>query len=145
MIISLQNESIELTEELEVILIISESSCVNNLISKLKSQRIESDIFWLKDPLQLADYLESKGRYRGKAISSNPKLFVMDGRFGLDSYEFVKQKIALCTDLAHMPLYVLSKGLSPLEKEIYTYKGIRMIDESLMNQFDADNNISFFQ
>ena len=129
MTITLPNETIELTQDLEIVLIISESACVDNLITKLKKQNVKSDIFWMRDPMQLADYIESSGSYRGKNVSGNPKFFVLDGRFGFESYEFVANKIKSRINLKDMPLYVLSKGLTPLEREIFTYKGVNLIDE----------------
>jgi hypothetical protein len=142
MTISLRNETIELNKELEIVLIISESACVDNLITKFKSRKVESDVFWLRDPMQLADYVESVGSYRGKTITSNPKFFILDGRFGIESYEFVCNKLKSNDKLNKMPLYVLSKGLSPLEKEIFSYKGINLIDETLMGQLQK-NKINF--
>ena len=142
MTISLHNDTIELNKDLEIVLIISESACVDNLIAKFKSRQVESDVFWLRDPMQLADYVESTGSYRGKELSTNPKFFILDGRFGIESFEFVQNKINSSDKLKCMPLYVLSKGLSPLEREIYTYKGINLIDESLVGQLQQ-NNINF--
>jgi hypothetical protein len=143
MIISLQNEKIELTRELEIVLIISDGACVDNLIHNLKSNKVESDVYWMRDPLQFADYLDSKGSYKGRTLSERPKLYVLDSQFGIESYEYVSKKITEQEQPHKTPLYVLSRGLSDLEKEIFTYKGIKMINDKIIDRFTTNQQANY--
>lgn len=120
---------ITLTKDLEILLVVANSECVDNIIHSLKSVRMESDVFWLKHPDKAVDFVESRGAYAGKAMTNNPKFFVFDARFGIDDCRYLIRKVRSISGLENSPFFVLAKGLPEEELREFRGEGIYIIDE----------------
>lgn len=133
--LSLKNEVITLSKDVEIIAVIKESRCIEEIVSTLKTSQIQSELLWIKDPLKVVDYLEKRRGYENKPTKEGPMVFVFDGRFGVESFEYLKLKVEQSPIAEKSRLLVYPEGLSPLEKEIFHYKQVEFIDCDKIRDF----------
>lgn len=128
----LSSSILQMPKELEVVLIVSDRCCLENAINIMKSRQVESEIFWVKDSEKAINFVLSTGAYLGKKMTSNPKLFLAEARFGVDSCKQVLKTIKGKRGLENSSFFVLADTMEEGKKDQFRNAGMEILDEDVI-------------
>jgi CheY-like chemotaxis protein len=108
MLITMQSENEQFVKP--IVILMAEDDEDDRLLTKeaLAESRVVNDLYFVKDGVELLEYLRRKGKYIGRSSSSSPDLILLDLNLPrMDGREALKE-IKLDPILSRIPIIILT-------------------------------------